>query len=209
MPPASPAVRHFRPPSRRPAGHCRNRCSGGSGMEDGTVMKCSLLGTLAGVAVGWLPGLSTASANSVLASVIGYGEKAGGRIFLQPTRPIPRMLSSGRRLSSRYYPDEERGDGRALRLPLPSMSELVVNRGACRMCCIPYHRPALPFGSHRLCGIDSLLLNRAVIDCVLLLHRPYRALRCRDSSLATAIGLVPYLVNVPRVYCHGCHHVPL
>src|SRR5208337_1886732 len=41
-------------------------------MEDGTVMKCSLLGTLAGVAVGWLPGLSTASANGVLASLIGY-----------------------------------------------------------------------------------------------------------------------------------------
>src|SRR5512136_2448700 len=41
-------------------------------MEDRTIMKYSLIGTFAGVAVGWLPGLSTASANSVLASLIGY-----------------------------------------------------------------------------------------------------------------------------------------
>ena len=41
-------------------------------MEDRNIMKYSALGTVAGVAVGWLPGLSTASANSVLASFIGY-----------------------------------------------------------------------------------------------------------------------------------------
>ena len=36
------------------------------------VFRSSLLGTVAGIAVGWLPGLSTASANGILASVIGY-----------------------------------------------------------------------------------------------------------------------------------------
>ncbi len=43
-------------------------------MEDRTIVKCSMLGTAAGIAVGWLPGLSTASANGVLASVIGYNK---------------------------------------------------------------------------------------------------------------------------------------
>ena len=41
-------------------------------IENKAVIKYSLLGTGAGIAVGWLPGLSTASANGVLASVIGY-----------------------------------------------------------------------------------------------------------------------------------------
>ncbi|MEI8331408.1 MAG: hypothetical protein WCF90_07150 [Methanomicrobiales archaeon] len=41
-------------------------------MEDRTVLKYSVVGMATCDAIGWLPGLSTTSANGVIALVIGY-----------------------------------------------------------------------------------------------------------------------------------------
>jgi putative membrane protein len=64
--------------------------------------------------------------------------------------------------------------------------------------------------AHRLNGIDSLILNRAVMAFVLLLSvvltGPFGL--C-ILILATIVGLVPPLVNVPRMYCMGAIMIPV
>jgi putative membrane protein len=64
--------------------------------------------------------------------------------------------------------------------------------------------------AHRLNGIDSQILNRAVMAFVLLLSiiltGPFGL--C-ILILATLVGLVPHLVNVPRMYCMGAIMIPV
>ena len=43
-------------------------------IERRSILKCSLIGTFAGSVVGWLPGLSNASANAVIASFVRFDE---------------------------------------------------------------------------------------------------------------------------------------
>ena len=94
-------------------------------MEDRTILKCSVLGTAAGVAVGWLPGLSTASANGVLASVIGY-EKDRRAYILATNAANTANAFIG--LAALFALSRMRnGVMVALsELPMPSMSELTV-----------------------------------------------------------------------------------
>lgn len=50
----------------------------GIDLPRGTVRRSSLLGSVAGALVGWLPGLSSATANALLTSVIGYDSNPPG-----------------------------------------------------------------------------------------------------------------------------------
>ncbi len=68
----------------------------------------------------------------------------------------------------------------------------------------------LSTSAHNLNGFDSKALNRTVIAFVVLLSivltGPFGF--C-ILLLATAVGLVPHLVNVPRMYCMGAIMVPV
>jgi putative membrane protein len=68
----------------------------------------------------------------------------------------------------------------------------------------------LSASAHHLNGFDSRGLNRTVIVFVVLLSiiltGPFGF--C-ILVLATTIGLVPHLVNVPRMYCMGAIMVPV
>ena len=62
-----------------------------SGLDLGEheLRKSAIGGTIAGTMVGWLPGLSNATANAVLASVVNYRDD-GRSYFLPPVRPTRR-----------------------------------------------------------------------------------------------------------------------
>jgi putative membrane protein len=177
-------------------------------MEDRTVVKCSFLGTIAGIAVGWLPGLSTASANGVLASVIGY-EKDRRAYILATNAANTANAFIG--LAALFALARERNGVMVAiaELPLPSFSDLMVAGvlAACAAYCITL---SLSRSAHRLGGIDSLLLNRIVIVFVVMLSivltGPFGIL---VLILATALGLVPHFINLPRVYCMGAIMVPV
>ena len=68
----------------------------------------------------------------------------------------------------------------------------------------------LSTSGHILNGFDSKALNRTVIAFVVLLRivltGPFGF--C-ILLLATAVGMVPHLVNVPRMYCMGAIMVPV
>lgn len=177
-------------------------------IEDKAVIKYSLLGTGAGVAVGWLPGLSTASANGVLASVIGY-EKDRRSYILATSAANTANAFIG--LAALFALSRMRNGVMAAlaELPLPSMGELMVV-GVLASCAAYVITIVLSGTAHYLNGFDSRGLNRTVIVFVILLSiiltGPFGF--C-ILLLATAVGLVPHLVNVPRMYCMGAIMVPV
>jgi putative membrane protein len=177
-------------------------------MEDRTIMKYSAVGTVAGVAVGWLPGLSTASANGVLASLIGY-EKNRRTYILATSAANTSNAFIG--LAALFALSRMRnGVMVALsELPLPTMSELTII-GVLAACAAYGITVMLSRSASRFNGIDGRLLNHAVIAFIvvlcIILTGPFGV---GILILATALGLVPYLVNVPRVYCMGSIMVPV
>jgi putative membrane protein len=177
-------------------------------MEDRTIMKYSVVGTFAGVAVGWLPGLSTASANSVLASLIGY-EKNRRTYILATSAANTSNAFIG--LAALFALSRMRnGVMVALsELPLPTMSELTII-GVLAACAAYGITVGLSRSAGRFNGIDGKLLNRAVIVFIILLciflTGPFGVV---ILILATALGLVPHLVNIPRVFCMGAIIAPV
>lgn len=173
-----------------------------------TVAKSSVLGTLAGVAVGWLPGLSTATANGALASVIGY-EKDRRAYILATSAANTANAFIG--LAALFALSRMRnGVMVALaELPLPSMSELMIV-GIIAACLAYVITVGLSRFAGRLNGINGRLLNRCVILFVVALciifTGPFGLV---ILILATVLGLVPHLANVSRVYCMGAIMVPV
>src|SRR5512136_2344641 len=94
-------------------------------MEGPTIMKSSLLGTIAGVAVGWLPGLSTACANGVLASMIGYDKDRRAYILATNAANTANAFIG---LAALFALSRMRNGVMAAlsELSMPSMSELMV-----------------------------------------------------------------------------------
>jgi putative membrane protein len=177
-------------------------------MEDRTIMRYSAVGTFAGVAVGWLPGLSTASANSVLASLIGY-EKDRRTYILTTSAANTSNAFIG--LAALFALSRMRnGVMVALsELPLPTMSELTII-GVLAACAAYGITIMLSRSASRFNGIDGRLLNHAVIVFIIvlciILTGPFGVI---ILILATALGLVPYLVNIPRVFCMGAIIAPV
>ena len=177
-------------------------------MEDRTIMKYSALGTVAGVAVGWLPGLSTASANSVLASFIGY-EKNRRTYILATSAANTSNAFIG--LAALFALSRMRNGVMVAisELPLPTMSELTVI-GVLAACAAYGITVVLSRSASRFNGIDGRMLNHAVIAFIvilcIILTGPFGVV---ILILATALGLVPHLVNVPRVFCMGAIIVPV
>jgi putative membrane protein len=89
------------------------------------------------------------------------------------------------------------------------MSELTVV-GVLAACAAYLVTVGLSRSAHRLNGIDGRLLNRAVIVFIIILciilTGPFGAF---ILLLATALGLVPHIANVPRVYCMGAIMIPV
>ena len=166
------------------------------------------MGTLAGIAVGWLPGLSTATANGALASVIGY-EKDRRAYILATSAANTANAFIG--LAALFALSRMRnGVMVALaELPLPSMSELTII-GVLAACIAYVITVGLSRSAGWLTGINGRMLNRAVIIFVvglcILLTGPFGIV---ILVLATVVGIVPHLINVSRVYCMGAIMVPV
>jgi putative membrane protein len=180
----------------------------GIALDDRKVLRCSVLGTAAGISVGWLPGLSTASANGVLASLIGYEKDRRGYILATNAANTANAFIG---LAALFALSRMRNGVMAALAELPpqSMSALMVV-GVLAACAAYMITISLSQYAHVLNGIDSSLLNRGVIAftvilCIILTG-PFGIF---ILVLATATGLVPHFINLPRVYCMGCIMIPV
>jgi putative membrane protein len=177
-------------------------------MDDRAMVTSSLIGTGAGIAVGWLPGLSTASANGVLASVIGYEKDRRGYILATNAANTANAFIG---LAALFALSRMRNGVMAAlsELTLPSISGLMV-AGILAACAAYGITVWLSRYAPVINAIDSQLLNRGVIIFVILLSAlltgPFGLI---VLALATGLGLVPHFINLPRVYCMGAIMVPV
>jgi putative membrane protein len=69
---------------------------------------------------------------------------------------------------------------------------------------------ALSRSASRFNGIDGKFLNRSVIAFIILLciflTGPFGVI---ILFISTVLGLVPWLINIPRVYCMGVIMIPV
>ena len=118
--------------------------------------RSSVLGTLAGVAVGWLPGLSNTTANGVLAYILATSaaNTANAFIGLAALFALSRMRNGVMVALSA--------------LPLPPASALFVV-GVAAACAAYVITVTLSRSAHRLGGIEGRWMNGAVIAFVVAL----------------------------------------
>jgi putative membrane protein len=180
----------------------------GISLDNRSVIKGSAIGTAAGLAVGWLPGLSNATANGVLASVIGYDRDRRTYILATSAANTANAFIG---LAALFALSRMRnGVMVALSaIPTPSPAGLFV-AGVLAACAAYIVTVGLSTSAHRLGGVNGRVLNLSVIAFVsivsLILTGPFGGL---ILLLAALLGFVPPLVNVPRMYCMGAVMVPV
>lgn len=181
----------------------------GIDLPPGAIRRGSVLGSIAGALVGWLPGLSNATANALLTSVIGYDSNP--REYILATSAA-NTVNAFLGLAALYAISRTRN---GVMVALAAAEEVppgtaILLAGALAavgayLLTILLSSMAGWFG-----GVNVTALNRGVIVFVVLLSLflcgPFGGL---VLLLATAVGYVPSLVNIRRVYCMGAIMVPV
>lgn len=170
--------------------------------------RSSFLGAAAGALVGWLPGLSNATANALLVSLIGYDTNP--REYIVATSAANTVNAFIGLAAFAAIGRMRNGVMVALAsLEVPPLSALFL-AGALAALGAYLLAVFLSRYADRLGGIDAGRLNRGVIGFIAVLTfvlcGPFGLL---VLALATAIGLVPHLVNIRRVYCMGAIMLPV
>jgi len=177
-------------------------------IDDRVVIKSSFLGTAAGVAVGWLPGLSTASANGVLASIIGYDRDRRAYILATNAANTANAFIG---LAAFFALERMRNGVIAAIAGLtgPSLGDLMV-AGVLAALAGYGITVRLSGSASRIGDVDNTVLNRGVLLFIValtaILTGPFGLL---VLILATAVGLVPRFINLPAVYCMGSIMIPV
>lgn len=176
--------------------------------RDSSILKCGLAGTVAGAVVGWLPGLSNASANAVLASFLNYDKDGGGFIVATGAANTANAFLG---LAALYALSRTRNGIMVAisMIELPPMLLLVAFGALAAL--IAY---LITFFLAGRMGIFKGLNVRnvgitVILFCVFLsfiLTGPYGLF---ILALATAVGVVPSIINVRRVSCMGAIMLPV
>lgn len=180
----------------------------GIAIPDSVLVRHSLLGTLAGLLVGWLPGLSNATANGLLDAAVRYDRDRRGFIIATSAANTANSFIG---LAAFFAIGRTRNGVLAAMagLALPSMAELMVVGLAAAIAGFLL-TVRLASSARHLSRFDGRVLNLAVASLLVLLSAalagPFGLL---VLVLATAVGLVPPLANVRRVHAMGAIMLPV
>lgn len=180
----------------------------GLDLDSKTIVRGGILGTCAGSMVGWLPGLSTATANGVLSVLIGYDHDRRAYLFATSAANTANALTG---LAALYAMGRMR-NGVMVALASLKMPPFTALLAAATLAAFLAYlltiwcsRRASWF-NHR----NARRINQVVISFIVLLSfvltGPFGIL---ILLLATMLGLVPHLLNIPRVTCMGAVMVPV
>jgi putative membrane protein len=173
------------------------------------IRRGSLLGSAAGALVGWLPGLSSATANALLTSVVGYDSNP--REYILATSAA-NTVNAFLGLAAFYAISRTRSGVMAAIGALEEMPPATAILLAGAMAAVGAYLLTVLLSSMAgwFGGVNVTNLNYGVIAFVVLLSLflcgPFGGL---VLLLATAVGYVPTLVNIRRVYCMGAIMVPV
>lgn len=180
----------------------------GISMQGKSLVKHTCLGALAGAIVGWLPGLSTATANALLTLGINYDVDRRGYIAATSAANTANAFLG---LAALFALSRTR-NGVMVALSsqeLPPMLLLLLAGGVAAI--IAYTLTvALSGVAYRLSGLGIRSMSYAVIALVVLLSflltGPFGLF---VLLLSTIVGLIPPMVNIRRVSCMGAVMLPL
>jgi len=181
----------------------------GIDLSVGAIRRGSLLGSVAGALVGWLPGLSNATANALLTSVVGYDSNP--REYILATSAA-NTVNAFLGLAAFYAVSRTRNGVVAAISALAEVPPATVILLAGAIAAVGAYLLTILFSSTArwFADVNITKLNYGVIAFVvllsLLLCGPFGGL---ILLLATAVGYVPSLVNIRRVYCMGAIMVPV
>lgn len=187
-----------------PAQHFR-----GIDLPSSAIRRGSILGSIAGALVGWLPGLSNATANALLTSVIGYDSNP--REYIVATSAA-NTVNAFLGLAAFYAISRTRN---GVMVALAAAEEIppatvILLAGALAAVGAYLLTVFLSTMAGWFGGVNVAALNRGVIIFVvilsLILCGPFGGL---ILLLATAVGYIPSLINIRRVYCMGAIMVPV
>lgn len=172
------------------------------------VVSQSGLGAVAGVLVGWLPGLSTATANGLLTRFIPYDRDRRGYILATSAASTSNAFIG---LAAFFALGRERSGVIAAMAPLQLPSPLLLAAVGCLAGGFGYLLTVLLAGSAvRLHALDGRMLNIGVAGFVtlvtLLLAGPFGLL---VLLLATLTGIAPFLIDIRKVFCMGAIMLPV
>ncbi|BBL67485.1 hypothetical protein MchiMG62_06660 [Methanoculleus chikugoensis] len=181
----------------------------GIDLPAGALSRGSLLGSAAGALVGWLPGLSSATANALLTSVVGYDSNP--REYILATSAA-NTVNAFLGLAAFYAISRTRSGVMAAIGALSEIPPATAILLAGALAAVGAYLLTIRLSSMAawFSGVNITRLNHAVIVFVavlsLFLCGPFGGL---ILLLATAVGYVPSLVNIRRVYCMGAIMVPV
>lgn len=181
-----------------------------SGLEirrDG-VLKGTILGGAAGLVVGWLPGLSNATANGVLASAVNYTrDRRGYLLATSAANTMNAMVGL-----AAFFAIERTRNGVVAAISLlemPSLPLLLVSGTLAALAAYPL-TISLARTAHLLERLDRARLNMVVMGFVVAVSFLSAGIfGIFLLLLATAVGCIPRLVNIPQVFCMGAVMVPV
>lgn len=175
----------------------------------GALRRGSILGSAAGALVGWLPGLSSATANTLLTSVVGYDSNP--REYILATSAA-NTVNAFLGLAAFYAISRTRNGVMAAISALEDMPPATAILLAGALAAVGAYLLTILFSraAGLFSGVNVRALNRAVIIFIVMLSfvlcGPFGIL---VLLLATAVGCVPALVNIRRVYCMGAIMLPV
>jgi len=185
-----------------------DQCDTGRKIPAEHLLKNSVLGTCAGAFVGWLPGLSNATANALLSGMTTDDEHGTGFLVATSAANTANAFLS----LAAFYALSRMRNGVMVYLsaiPLPDPSILLIGGAIAAVIAFLLTLGIAGWGSI-LGGISVKKLSYAVtgifVALTVLLCGPFGLF---ILVLATGVGLVPYLVNVRRVFCMGAIIVPV
>jgi putative membrane protein len=172
------------------------------------LFRCSCAGSLAGAVVGWLPGLSNATANAVLASAIDYGEDRLGYIVATSAANTANAFLG---LAALYAVGRTRNGVMVALDTLDTPPFTALLSVAALAAALAYAATVLFSGT---AGVFSRVPLRPLNAAVILFVTFLSFLLCGPFGLfvlaaATLVGIVPTLVEVRRVFCMGAVMVPV
>ncbi|WFN36295.1 tripartite tricarboxylate transporter permease [Methanomicrobium antiquum] len=173
------------------------------------ILKCSVAGTLAGSAVGWLPGLSNASANAVLASAIKIDKEGEGFIVATSAANTANAFIS----IAAFYAVSRMRNGVMTAFShlenLPPIS-FILSAGFCAAIAGYLLTNLFSRFGKLFSGWNVRRLSFSVIIFMVVLifgfTGPFGIL---ILILATITGCVPGIVNIRRVPCMGSVMLPV
>jgi putative membrane protein len=177
-------------------------------MTRAEMRKGTITGTVAGLVVGWLPGLSNATANAVVCSGVSYQLERRQYIFATNAANTSNAVVG---LAVLFAIGRSRNGVMAAlsSLELPSMPALLFSAALAAIFAFLITIRISGY-AYKVNGIDGNLLNRAVIVLVtvisILIAGPFGLF---ILVLAVAVGILPTLVTVSRVFCMGAIMVPV